>query len=392
VGEELDRVIGRIRGDTSGPTLICVGGVHGNEPAGVQALERVLAEIRFSGLEVRGEFAALAGNLQALRQGRRYVQRDLNRAWDPTRVATLRTNGAPKSPEDLEMIELLGTIEEIAGQSRGEVFVLDLHTTSAAGGLFTTVADTMENRRFAMSIPVPLVLGLEELVDGTMLEYLGRRGYTTAVMEGGQHEDPRSVDRLEAGLWLALVAAEVVSENGLPQVAEARKSLRKESRSLPRAVEMRHRYAVEPGDEFRMRPGYRSFDQIESGEVLAYDHRGEVKSPSDSWILMPLYQEQGEDGFFLVRPFSAFWLHVSRFLRALGLDRWVHWLPGVRRDPALPGALVANRTVARWYALELFHLLGYRKHLEEDKRLVVIKREAEILDGAAAIDSNTAGV
>ncbi len=44
------------------------------------------------------------------------------------------------------------------------------------------------------------------------------------------------------------------------------------------------------------------------------------------------------------------------------------------RDPEIPGALVANLTVARWYALELFHLLGYRKHLEEEHRLVVTRR------------------
>ncbi len=55
----------------------------------------------------------------------------------------------------------------------------------------------------------------------------------------------------------------------------------------------------------------------------------------------------------------------------------------MNRDPEQPGALVANRRVARWYALELFHLLGYRKHLEEGRRLVVMRREAEMLDSRA---------
>ena len=38
----VDRVLGRVRGARSGPTLLCVGGMHGNEPAGVYALQSVL--------------------------------------------------------------------------------------------------------------------------------------------------------------------------------------------------------------------------------------------------------------------------------------------------------------------------------------------------------------
>jgi predicted deacylase len=368
-------------GGGSGPTLICVGGVHGNEPAGVLALQRVLDSLRGAPIRLRGEFVALTGNRQALGAGRRYLGTDLNRAWEVDRIQKLRSNGGfGPCPEDQELVQLLSAIEDAASAARGEVFVLDLHTTSAAGGLFTTVSDTLPNRRFAMAIPVPLVLGLEELVDGTMLEYLGRRGFTTAVMEGGQHEDPQSVDRLEAGIWLAIAAAGLASESEVPYAAESRKALRREAKGLPRAVEMRHRYHIDPGDDFKMRPGYRSFDPIHLGEVLAFDHNGEVRAPSDSRILMPLYQEQGNDGFFLVRPFSALWLRLSGILRVLKTDRVIHWLPGVNRDPDTPGALVADQRVARWYALELFHLLGYRKHLEEKRRLVVIKREGELID------------
>jgi hypothetical protein len=184
-------------------------------------------------------------------------------------------------------------------------------------------------------------------------------------------------------LWLAIAAAGLAAESELPFASESRELLRREARGIPRALEMRHRYNVEPGDGFKMRPGYRCFDVIRHGEVLAFDFRGEVQAPSNSRILMPLYQEQGEDGFFLVRPFSSLWLHVSRILRSLKLDRFLHWLPGVKRDPQTPGALVADRHVARWYALQLFHLLGYRKHLEEEVRLVVIKREHELIDAGS---------
>ena len=53
-----------------------------------------------------------------------------------------------------------------------EVFVLDLHTTSASGLPFATVGDTLRNRHFAQSLPVTILLGIEEQLEGTMLEYL----------------------------------------------------------------------------------------------------------------------------------------------------------------------------------------------------------------------------
>jgi len=100
----------------------------------------------------------------------------------------------------------------------------------------------------------------------------------------------------------------------------------------------------------------------------------EERSPEAGRILMPLYQEQGEDGFFIVRSFHPVWLRVSSMLRHLHFDHIVHWLPGARRHPDRPGSLVANKLVARWYALEVLHLLGYRKQAEEEGWLVVDRR------------------
>jgi hypothetical protein len=36
--------------------------------------------------------------------------------------------------------------------------------------------------------------------------------------------------------------------------------------------------------------------------------------------------------------------------------------------------VVVNKGVARWYALQLFHLLGYRRHEDAGPRLVLGRR------------------
>ncbi|MCZ6618859.1 MAG: hypothetical protein O7E57_12075, partial [Gammaproteobacteria bacterium] len=55
--------------------------------------------------------------------------------------------------------------------------------------------------------------------------------------------------------------------------------------------------------------------------------------------------------------------HINSILAREGVeagDRVAGWLPGVRRDPDHPDTLHVNRRVARLFALQFFHLLGFR--------------------------------
>jgi succinylglutamate desuccinylase len=50
---------------------------------------------------------------------------------------------------------------------------------------------------------------------------------------------------------------------------------------------------------FKMFPGFQNFSPIRKGEPLATDRHGIVYAPNGGCILMPLYQGQGNDGFFI---------------------------------------------------------------------------------------------
>ena len=74
-GTDVDeRLIGRVNGRPGGPVLLCVAGIHGNEPAGVHAVRRVLADLGDRRDELEGSLVAFAGNIAALEAGRRFVQ------------------------------------------------------------------------------------------------------------------------------------------------------------------------------------------------------------------------------------------------------------------------------------------------------------------------------
>ncbi len=313
VGEAQGGLIGWVAGHRPGPLLLCVGGLHGNEPAGVRALTALIGDIRSRRRQMAGDFVAVMGNTAALAAGRRFMASDLNRIWTPERVLKGRQRldggaagrGAAPTPEEAEMVRLLHLLEAVAARRRGPVQVLDLHTTSGRGGTFTTTADLPRNRSLALALPVPLVLGLGEHLNGTLIDYLDGLGYTTTVCECGQHREPRAVARAEAAVWLAIRAAGLLPPALVPEAAHGHRLLEGDSAHLPPILRTVHRHPVTPRDRYRTLPGFRNFQHIQRGDLIGIDRRGEVASPKDGRLLMPLYQRLGEDGFFVVRDSSS---------------------------------------------------------------------------------------
>jgi len=372
-GRETRRVIGRFDGTRPGPTLICLGSIHGNEPSGTRALQRVLGLLSARAPEFRGVLIGVTGNLAALARGVRFVDKDLNRIWLPKHLKQLRDEPVGCA-EDAEQEALVNVLDDCFGGGHDNVFFLDLHTTSAPGIPFALIGDTLQNRAFALQFPVPIILGLEEQLSGTITEYVNRRGAVTVGFEAGQHDDPTSIDRQEAAIWIGLCAAGILAAGAMPQVHKSRALLRALCRGVPPILEVRYRHAVSASDRFRMKPGYKTFQPVNRGEILAQDRHGSLAAPIAGRILLPLYQDQGTDGFFLATPVKKIWLRVSRVLRIIGAEALLPLLPGVRRDPDRPGTLLVDPVIARFLAADVFHLFGFRRCGPREGKLVFTRR------------------
>lgn len=372
----LPRELGSVGGDRPGPTLICLAGLHGDEPAGVLACRRVLTRVSEDSARLQGRLVCLIGNRRALAAGSRYLDRDLNRLWSNRLADEPRLSAAPMVEAE-ELLELKAALRKILEGAPGQVYLLDLHTTSSRGAPFAILDDTLPNREIALEFPVTLVLGLEEELSGTLASYLTARGVIVVGFEAGQHGDPRSVGWAEAAIWIALGSCSVLRDGGWSEVKEARRLLEEARGSAPRIVEVRYRHQIEAADGFEMAPGFESFQPIRSRQVLGVSTVGQVRSPVAGRVLMPLYQELGEEGFFVVREVRPIWLRLSATLRRLRADRVLHWLPGIRRHPELPEAFLVDWRYARWLARRLFHLLGYRRvggAGEEGRALTMVRR------------------
>jgi succinylglutamate desuccinylase len=125
-----------------------------------------------------------------------------------------------------------------------------------------------------------------------------------------------------------------------------------------------------------MEPGFKNLDHARAEQLLARDRNGEIRAPRDGLVLLPLYQKQGEDGFFWGRAVSSARLKASEALRHLRLDRFLDLLPGVARDKAHPSRFFVDRTIARIYPLGVFHLLGYRR-IRSEANLLTVERQPD---------------
>jgi succinylglutamate desuccinylase len=300
MAEAFPRLLGVRRGDTPGPTLLIVGGQHGNEPAGARAARRVLELLE--GVSLTGDLVAFAGNVRALARGRRFVDRDLNRQWSAPVLA--RAAGDDDS-EAAELRELGAALGEAVAAARGPVHFLDLHTTSAAGVPFGLIGNDARQRRFGGALSIPMLVGLEDRLQGVLSHHLAGLGAVPIAVEGGQHDSPEAQANLEAVILLAAHAAGLVATRAMPELAQAQACLAAVAGGLPRAIEVVARHAVRPGDGFVMEPGFANVAAVAAGELLARDRTGELRAPSDGFVLLPLYQPEGEDGYFFGRARDA---------------------------------------------------------------------------------------
>ncbi|MFO7565930.1 MAG: succinylglutamate desuccinylase/aspartoacylase family protein [Enhygromyxa sp.] len=372
------RWLGAHEGQHPGPTMVVVGGIHGNEPSGVEAVEQVLHELAQRKPSMRGRLLGLSGNIRALAQNVRYLERDLNRRWYPDHLARLRDQPPEQdSPEDTEQRELLKIFDRLDETFDHPLVVIDLHSFSAEGPPFSVVADTLRNRPIAFELRVPIIFGLEEAVEGTLLGYLADLGHVAVGFEAGQHEDPHTVDNHVAAIWIAMVAAGLLAREDVPELQAFEQRLEQAAAGFPQAVEIVYRHGIRPEHAFRMDPGFVNFQPIRRGQRLAVDREGEIAAPSNGRILMPLYQGLGEDGFFVARDLGSARLQLSAALRKLRVEGLLPYLPGVQVDERSGDEIRLEAIGDRPAVKEVLRMLGYRKEVGQGGAVRLARRRQE---------------
>ncbi|MCB7480349.1 succinylglutamate desuccinylase/aspartoacylase domain-containing protein [Christiangramia sediminis] len=295
--KDIPRIIGKYSSGKKGPLLFVTGGIHGNEPSGVKALMTVFEELDKTKPEIDGTIVGVSGNKKALNENKRYIDEDLNRTWTEENVK----KNQPDSHEEREMFEIIEVLKE---QSKGDFtkrYFLDCHTTSSASLPYVSVQEVNDNDQWAHKFPTYIIRGFSDIITGDIDHYLSRIGMTGFVFEAGQHTDKTSQENHEGVIWLALKEACSLDLSKIVTYPECVDRFVKKNAPEQKTFEILYRHGLEDSDIFEMEPGYENFQKIEKGELLAKQNGNKVKSEWDAYIFMPLYQAQGNDGFFVVK-------------------------------------------------------------------------------------------
>lgn len=369
-----ERILGKVVGSNSGPTVLFLAGIHGNEKAGVKALQRLFPAIEKHSTQLSGTVLGIAGNLQALELGVRFQEKDLNRLWDSETIKRIQNSNADLLAEEKELAELYREIIQVLRNQPPPIYIIDLHTTSGPTCPFILINDSLLNRAFISHYSYPVILGIEEHLGTTLLSYLNDLGYVSFGFESGQHTDPAAVDNAILFIERTLkLTGSIPEEVRISEIVDSISG--DEACDISGFFEIYHLHKIRKDESFRMISGFKNFEHVPAGVALAKSDGKTVTTDREIQLFMPLYQKKGTSGYYFIRRIPPLFMRLSKWFRQSRLDRILVLLPGIRWGSENRDTLIINLKVARFMAKPIFHLLGYRAKTREGHNLVVKNRE-----------------
>lgn len=282
----------------TGPRLIVLGAVHGNEICGSLAIERLRAALESGALRLRCGSLTLVPVVNPLAQQlqRRHGDRNLNR--------NLRTSADPQDYEDHIANVLCPWLAQ-------HDVLLDLHSFQNPGVPFALFGprdnqgDVEPFARAQMEEALALRLGVSRFVEGWLQTYaqgvrdrlargvashvdygvgttetMRRAGGIAVTLECGQHDEASAPGVAYQAIINTLTHLGMLA-GPAPQACPEPEVI-----CLYKVIDRHH-----PEDAFVQE--WRSFQTIRAGQVLAHRHDGTVlRAECDGWIVFPNNKSQ----------------------------------------------------------------------------------------------------
>jgi succinylglutamate desuccinylase len=265
--------------DTS-QCLIVIGGVHGNEPAGVRAINMLTTLARDGEWKISGNVFGLVGNPRAFDESARFIEENLNRAF-----------GRAEKEDSYEAVrakEIGSWFKELARTFK-MLYVIDLHSVSVGETRIAVFnADNSRGKELAERSPISLHLAYRESsLPGTLVGAIEKLGGVGLVIECGNHSS-------ETGTTVALEHVE--------DILEALDMLEQKTVTFRGRVmyEGKHRSytllsPIKPSKGFAFTLPVESEMALHEGQIYARDENGEHRASNGTYIMMPSKDPQPDD-------------------------------------------------------------------------------------------------
>ena len=283
--ETIGEKIWRIESAKRGPHLLVLGGVHGNERTGVQAVRQLRERFGAKGERIKaGTLTVALGNPEAVRRNTRgsAPHQDLNRCFKAELLS------APKTYEERRAAVLGAIIAE------ADVLV-DLHAVNTPSKPFV-VATEADDRRLALGAAFPCdtyVVAPDEIIAGSTDGWIGRCGGYGIGYESGYMKDLARMGEVMSGVERIMRKLGLI---GGPKAVALKQSVIAIEEAL-----------VLTGESFTYAEGRgrTSFEPVAKGDVLGLMDGKPLKAPFSGLLIFPkpkrLHKTGSPVGFLAVK-------------------------------------------------------------------------------------------
>lgn len=245
------------KGSMPGKTLAVFAGVHGNEKAGVEALKRILKEIKVE----KGTVYFVFANPEAIKKNIRQINKNLNRCF--------LKNNKGKSVEDKRARELMKILDKCDA-------LLDLHASNSKEATPFIICekkayDIAEKMNFEI-----ISSGWNRIEPGGTDGYMFEQGKPALCLECG------SVFKLNQNIKLA--------EKSAYQFLQFFGCIEKKvtfSRRKKRRFIKATRAVTKKTNNFSFRKKFNDFEKLKNGEIIATDGRKKYIAGKNELIIFP---------------------------------------------------------------------------------------------------------
>ena len=259
-----DPTIITIDSNKPGKILTIMGGVHGNEICGPDALRKLIAMFARKELHlISGKLQLIFGNLAAMATGERKTQMDLNRAFRPESSLTLDETFTYERQRALQLMPYL---------EKSDV-LLDIHSSMTNK---STPFIICEKQSFAVAERLPFPIrsyGWDKIQPGGTDYFVNKSGGMGICIECGYHLDESAPKRaFESALMFLKFFGAIKGE--APPIYSGQRII--------------HAYDIYFSQvDFRKAKVFSDFEPLKAGDLIGTDGGQEVRVTCDSLVIFP---------------------------------------------------------------------------------------------------------
>ncbi|MDA9951261.1 succinylglutamate desuccinylase/aspartoacylase family protein [Oligoflexaceae bacterium] len=257
-------------------TLMAI--VHGNEVAGTTILNQVLDAILSETIILRQPLAVVLGNCAAAAQGKRYLERDLNRSFNRPDAGDAESKRAVQLSSILDETHLLLDIHQTKEPAENPFFIFPYSKSGLALA-----------RNISMDIPVVTHWGTPFSSEGMCTdEYTNTKGGCGITLEVGQNgfHPFRVGTGVHAVLKTLAFSQRCWDEGSLPNWTPTDENLN--------AFGFSDIVPYPTNGSVHLEDGLHNFTPVSKGQVLGQINGQDFSAEQDGLILFPQYMRHGE--------------------------------------------------------------------------------------------------